>query len=235
MTPPAADRGDAPRGDGPRGGGDGSRRRHGAHEAGTRALLDAIVAGDPGEQVRFGDVFNGLGNRSFGMLLFVSTLPAFIPIPGVGGAVSGPLVILVGLQLLIGLRRPWLPGFIARRGPHRSALGKFRNLLAPWLTRLERFVSPRLTALLDHRAASALTGLLVVLVGVLLSLPIPFTNFLFGALLLLFAFALLERDGKLMLIAWAAGAAAVVVFGILSGSLVQAAAEWIALAQDKLG
>lgn len=222
MTPPAADRDGGP---------DGRGR---AHEAGTRALLDAIVAGDPDETVRFGDVFNGLGNRSFGMLLFVSTLPAFIPIPGVGGAISGPLVILVGLQLLVGLRRPWLPGFVARRGPHRGALAKFRNLLAPWLTRLERFVSPRLTALLDRRAANALTGLLVVLTGLLLSLPIPFTNFLFGALLLLFAFALLERDGKLMLIAWAAGAAAVVVFGILSGSLVQAVAEWVALARDKL-
>lgn len=225
MTPPAADRE----------GGPDERGRGRAHEAGTRALLDAIVAGDPDETVRFGDVFNGLGNRSFGMLLFVSTLPAFIPIPGVGGAISGPLVILVGLQLLVGLRRPWLPGFVARRGPHRGALAKFRNLLAPWLTRLERFVSPRLTALLDRRAANALTGLLVVLTGLLLSLPIPFTNFLFGALLLLFAFALLERDGKLMLIAWAAGAAAVVVFGILSGSLVQAVAEWVALARDKLG
>nr|WP_175429246.1 hypothetical protein [Lysobacter enzymogenes] len=46
---------------------------------------------------------------------------------------------------------------------------------------------------------------------------------------------LTPRLGKLMLIAWAAGAAAVVVFGILSGSLVQAVAEWIALARGKLG
>lgn len=229
----AADRG--PDGGGPNDGRRDGARRGDVHEAGTRALLDAIVAGDPAEVVKFGDVFNGLGNRSFGMLLFVSTLPAFIPIPGVGGAISGPLVVLVGLQLLIGLRRPWLPGFIARRGPHRSAMAKFRNLLAPWLTRLERFVSPRATALLDHRAANAFTGLLLVLLGILLSLPIPFTNFLFGALLLLFAFALLERDGKLMGIAWVAGVIAVVVFGVLSGSLAQAAAEWIALARAKLG
>ncbi|MGJ7904185.1 exopolysaccharide biosynthesis protein [Lysobacter sp. 1R34A] len=213
----------------------GRRHKPKPHEAGTRALLDAIVAGDPDEVVKFGDVISGLGNRSFGMLLFVSTLPAFIPIPGVGGAISGPLVVLVGLQLLIGLRKPWLPGFIARRGPHRRAMGKFRNLLAPWLTRLERVVCPRATGLLDHRAANAFTGLLLVLLGVLLSLPIPFTNFLFGGLLLLFAFALLERDGKLMAVAWAAGAVAVTVFGILSGSLAQALAEWIALAQDKIG
>jgi hypothetical protein len=37
-----------------------------------------------------------------------------------GGAVSGPLVVLIGLQMLFCLRRPWLPGFIARRGPKRG-------------------------------------------------------------------------------------------------------------------
>src|SRR5690606_40371405 len=61
------------------------------------------------------------------------------------------------------------------------------------------------------------------------SLPIPFTNFVFGGLLLLFAFALLERDGRLMAIAWIAGAAAVAVFGVLSGQLAAMAARWVDL------
>ncbi len=59
------------------------------------------------------------------------------------------------------------------------------------------------------------------LLGVLLALPIPFTNYVFGVLLLLFVFALLERDGVMMLVAWAAGTIAVVVFGFLTGNLVQ--------------
>jgi hypothetical protein len=196
-------------------------------EAGTRALLDGFAAGDPDEQLRMGDVLHGLGDRSFGMLLFVSTIPAFIPIPGVGGAISGPLVILIGLQLLIARREPWLPGFLSRRGPHRHAMVRFRNLLAPWLTRLEKVVRPRATILLDHPLADFFTGLLLVLLGLLLSLPIPFTNFLFGGLLVVFALALLERDGWLMGAAWAAGVVAIGVFGVLSGSLAAAAARWI--------
>ncbi len=198
-------------------------------EAGTRALLDGFAAGDPDEQLRMGDVLKGLGDRSFGMLLFVSTIPAFIPIPGVGGAVSGPLVILIGLQLMLTLRQPWLPGFLAQRGPHRSAMARFRDLLAPWLARLEKLIRPRATWLLDHRAADFFTGVLLVLLGILLSLPIPFTNFLFGALLLLFALALLERDGYLLGVAWAAGIVAIAVFGVLSGSLAAAAAHWIGM------
>jgi len=204
-------------------------KHEGGIEAGTRDLLDAFTVGDPDEVLKLGDVFAGLGKRSFGMLLFVSTLPAFIPIPGVGGAISGPLVMLIGAQLLIGLRNPWLPGFIARHGPHRHSVTRFRDLLAPWLGRLERLVRPRASGMLDHRLASAATGLLLILLGLLLSLPIPFTNFLFGALLLLFALALLERDGYLMGGAWAIGAVAVAVFGVLSGQLAAVAARWIDL------
>jgi len=192
------------------------------HEAGTRALLDGFAEGDPGEVLKLREVFHGLGDRSFGMLLFIATLPAFIPIP-IGGAISGPLVLLIGAQLLIGLREPWLPKFIGERGPHRAAMKRFRDRIGPWLTRLERVVRPRAPALLDHRLAELLTGLLLVLLGALLSLPIPFTNYLLGGLMLLFALALLERDGWLMGVAWVAGVASVAVFGVLSGSLAAAA------------
>ena len=196
------------------------------HEAGTRALLDAYAIGDPDEILRLGDLVGGLGRRAFGMLLFIDTLPAFIPIP-IGGAISGPLVVLIGAQLVGGMRRPWLPRFIGNRGPHRHALARFDRRISPMLARLEKLVSPRLPVLLDHRAASMFTGLLLVLLGLLLSLPIPLTNYLFGGLLLLFAFALLERDGALMAVAWGGGAIAIAIFGVLSGNLATMAAAWI--------
>lgn len=193
---------------------------------GTRALLAALAAGEPEDTIRFRDVFAGLGERAFGMLLFVATLPAFIPIPGVGGAISGPLAVLIGAQLLVGRRTPWLPGFIARRGPHRHAMARFERLLAPWLARLERLVRPRLAMLLGHRVAGMFSGLLLVLLGLLLALPIPLTNYIFGGLLLLFALALLERDGALMCVAWGVGSIAVAVFGVLSGTLAAAVTDW---------
>ena len=194
------------------------RRKH--REAGTRVLLDAMLEGDHAQDLRFADLLAGLGRRAFGMMLFVASLPAFIPVPGVAGAISGPLCALVGLQLLVGLRRPWLPGFIARRGPKRASLVKFDNMLSPWLARLERLVRPRMTQVLDHRVAAMFTGLL-------LALPIPFTNYLFGALMVAFALALLERDGALMLLCWLTGIITIVVFGVLSGTLAAAATHWI--------
>lgn len=187
----------------------------------TATLIDGFAAGDPDEVLRLGDLLKGFGPAAFGMLLFIGVLPAFIPVPGVGGAIGGPMVILVGVQLLLGMRKVWLPDFLARRGPHRSAMMRFRQRMAPWLRRLEKLVRPRMAGFLDNRIALSFTGLLLVLLGILLALPIPFTNYVFGFLLLLFALALLERDGALLLAAWIAGATAVVVFGFLSGNLVE--------------
>ena len=196
------------------------------HEAGTRALLDALLDGDPAQSLDFDRLLDGLGRRAFGMLLFVAALPAFIPIP-IGGALSGPLIMLVAAQLLVGMGHPWLPGFIARCGPTRQALARFERIVDPWLRRLERIVRPRLTVVLDQPVASAFTGLLLLLLGLLLALPIPLTNYVFGGLILLYALALLERDGALMLACWGLGIVALVTTGALSGGLISALQAWI--------
>ncbi len=195
---------------------------------GMRAVLDNLCDGDPDDHLALRDLIGGLGRSTFGVLLFISTIPAFIPIPGVAGALSGPLVVLVGLHLLILLRKPWLPEFVARRGPQRSTLIRFDRASDRWLRGLEKLVRPRMTAMIDHPVATVFTGLQLVLLGVLLALPIPFTNFMFAGLLLVYALALLERDGALMLLAWVAGLVAIYVFGAVSGNLAAMLWAWVA-------
>lgn len=195
---------------------------------GMRAVLDSLCDGDPDDHLALRDLVGGLGHSTFGVLLFISTIPAFIPIPGVAGALSGPLVVLVGLHLLILLRKPWLPEFVARRGPQRSTLIRFDRAGDRWLRGLEKLVRPRMTAMIDHPVATVFTGLQLVLLGVLLALPIPFTNFMFAGLLLVYALALLERDGALMLLAWVAGVVAIYVFGAVSGNLAAMLWAWVA-------
>lgn len=192
----------------------------------VRAILRGHAQGDPEQLLPLRDLLAELDRTAFGMLLLIATLPAFIPIP-VGGAISGPLAMLIGVQLLAGMHKPWLPAFIADRGPHRHVLATFDRRMAPWLSRLEILVRPRMQMLVTHRLSMVVTGLLLLLLGLLLSLPIPLTNYVFGGLLLLFAVALLEGDGLVMLIAWVAGTIAVITFGVLSGSLAAAAGQWL--------
>jgi hypothetical protein len=171
----------------------------------TRALVEELATGDPDEALTLDQLLDRFSERSFGLFLLIVMLPTFIPIPvGVGG-VSGALAALIGLQFLARLEHPWLPGFIARREIHRHRLVSFRNRMGKWLDRIERLTKPRTQGVLTHPVAHAFTGLLLVVLGVALALPLPLTNYPFGLILLAFAFALIERDGRLMLLAWAAG------------------------------
>ncbi len=208
--------------------GDGAAPGNGYRNEGIRTLLAMFDHGDPEEHLSLGQILQGLEQSAFGVFLFIAILPSFIPIPGIGGAVSGPLVFLIGVQLLCGITRPWLPGFIARRGPKRGTIHRFLGKISRPLQRLDRMLKPRLPALIGPLPARMLTGTLLLLVGLLLSLPIPFTNYLFGFQLLLFALALLERDGALMLFNWVAAIAAGLFFGLGSGQLIN---ESIALFQ----
>ena len=186
----------------------------------TRALVDELAVGDPDDVLTLGELLDRFSERSFGLFLLIVMLPTFIPIPVGVGAVSGGLAALIGVQFLARLEHPWLPGFVARRQIHRHRIIAFRDRMGRWLDRIERLTKPRNQALLTHPAAHAFTGLLLVALGIMLGLPLPLTNYPFGLILLAFAFALIERDGRLMLLAWTLGLAEVAVVVGFSSQIV---------------
>src|SRR3546814_18134595 len=96
---------------------------------------------------------------------------------------------LVGAQMLLTLSTPWLPHWLCRRGPSRGALQRFLGHSRTIFLWLERRIQPRLDGVIAHPAASAFTGLQLVLLGFLLALPIPFTTYPFGLLLLAYPLA----------------------------------------------
>src|SRR4249919_56847 len=171
----------------------------------TRGLVDELATGDPNEELSLGDLLDRFSERSFGLFLLMVLLPTFIPIPVGVGAISGGLASLIGLQFLVRLEHPWMPRFVANYKIHRYRIIGFRDRMGKWLGRLERLTNPPYTGMFTHWAAHAFTGLLLVVLGILLCLPIPLTNFPFGFILLAYSFALIERDGALMLLAWAVG------------------------------
>lgn len=193
-------------------------------EISTRALLDTLAEGAVGESLTLGGLLDQFRERAYGVFLLVSVLPAFVPLPVGAGAISGPLVSLIGLQLLAQMAHPWVPRFLSRRPLSRESVARFRDRTSGMLRRLEKLSRPRNEVLIDHFAARTFTGLLLVLLGFLLALPLPATNYPFGFILLAYAIALIERDGRLMAIAWVLGVAEIVVLAVFSGQI----AHWIA-------
>lgn len=201
-------------------------------EISTRALLDALAEGQCGASpMTLGGVLDEFRARAFGIYLLIVILPAFIPLPAGAGAVSGPLVSLAGVQLMVLMAHPWVPGFLSRRPLSAGKLAKFRDRSSGLLRRLERISRPRSEWAIDHVAARMFSGLLLVVLGALLALPIPATNYPFGVILLVFAIALIERDGRLLMIAWLLGLAEIVVLAIFSKQLAEWAGDGLAWLQ----
>ena len=189
------------------------------HDPRTSELLAAALRAHPGDAIRLGALIEPLHERAFGFLLLILALPNFVPVPiGIGGPM-GVLVSLTGLQMLLGMDRPWLPRILRERALPRASAEKILALARPLLERLERLCRPRLERLTWH-PTSLFSGLLLIVVGFLLALPIPFTNYPFGLLLLTYGVALIERDGAVLLAAWAASLAAIGVALGASGMII---------------
>jgi hypothetical protein len=145
------------------------------------------------------------------LLLLVFALPNTVPlgIPGLSTLTGVPLT-LVALQMIVGMRAPYLPRWLAQRSIARESFTRLIEATAPWLRRLERFMRPRwlgLTGLAGERTLGAFCFLL----ALVLVLPIPFGNWLPSIAIALMALGLIEKDGALM--------SAGVVVGLLSLAL----------------
>ncbi|MCC7426199.1 MAG: exopolysaccharide biosynthesis protein [Alphaproteobacteria bacterium] len=190
----------------------------GQHRRTSDLLLDFVVEW-PGERVRLGDLIDALGERGFGMLMLVLALPNMVPLPmiGVSGVLGTPIIFLC-LQMLIGLRKPWLPRIIRDRSIARADLERILRAAKPRLERLEHYVKPG--GLVLTRPVEMLAALLLGINAVLLSLPIPFGNPAPAFAIVVMSLAIIEADRRWFWITVAIGIAAIIIDLVIISAVV---------------
>jgi hypothetical protein len=198
-----------------------------AHQPRRADRLSDIIAGlaaGPSDTVALKDVVAAVGDRSFGALLVLFALPNLVAgaVPGLTAILGLPLVLL-SLQLLVALERPWLPARLARLEVRREVLRGFADQVVPRLRRLERALRPRLL-LLTAPLAERLIGAACLALSLLIFLPIPFANLAPAIGIVLFGLAVLERDGVVAVLAVALAGASIALFGGVALALAKAAA-----------
>ncbi|MBI5942234.1 MAG: exopolysaccharide biosynthesis protein [Caulobacterales bacterium] len=164
--------------------------------------LLADIGDDPDPQVTVGEIVHRLGRRSFGALLFVFSAPNWLPLPPGSSTFLALPLLLLAPQIALGIRGPWLPGFVDRRTLKRADLANGLNKLIPTLRKIEKVSRPRLTFLFGP-LGDRLIGLTVTLLSLVLLLPIFLGNMAPAAAIAAFGLALVQRDGILALIGYA--------------------------------
>jgi len=163
----------------------------------------------------------------FGFLIGVLSL---IAIPFFGLSTPFGLVIaLLGVQLMLGLRHPWLPVRARRRTLSMTMLDRVLGILTRrtrWLARLSRrrwelVIQPRLIGL----------GVVLLALGLALPLPVPGSNLVFLIPLFMYSVGVLERDGLWIVLGHACTLiemALLVVFGATVVTVLARIWHWLA-------
>ena len=152
------------------------------------------------EQVTLNDVFSLAGERIFGFLFVLLSLPSALPVPAPGYSIPfGVVIFVLAGQLIIGRKRPWLP----RRWVEKPRdIKAFRGIVQkgiPWLRRIESFSRPRLTFICTSLPGRVVLGVAIALMAVFMMIPIPGTNTLPAIGIFVMAFGLIEDDGAISL------------------------------------
>lgn len=155
---------------------------------------------DSGE-LSFGEMREILGEKGFGLLLVLLSLPSALPVPAPGYSTPfGILLVLLGIQMLMGRARPWLPQRANRRKLTAPLLKRLFLRGADWLDRLEGLIRPRFPLFLS-KAGRMLMGTFVILMGTLMIFPVPLTNTAPAIVVFLIGIGLCEEDGVFLIAA----------------------------------
>jgi hypothetical protein len=188
----------------------------------TSQLLRDFVTSHPEPRISLGVLRDALGDRGFGVLLFIFALPNLVPvnIPLLSAVLGLPLVLLAA-QLTYGRHKPWFPRWLTERSFPREGFANVVLRSLPYLEGAERLLRPRLTVLLSW-TGERLIGLAILILALVLFLPIPFANWLPACAIAIIGLAIVEKDGLAVLVGLAVGVASLAVAAAVVIGLVKA-------------
>src|SRR5690606_22148352 len=165
-----------------------------------------------------------LDERAFGLLILLLTIPCLVPgLPGAQVIAVG--IFLLALQVVVGRREPWLPGWFLRAHVRKSWLSAIAGFADKRLRWTEQLARPRwrfLATGLGERLAALIMALAA------LTVMLPITNTIPSIALTLLSLGLIQRDGLFTL----AGAAVALGWVSLLGALIAGLAFGAGFAVD---
>jgi len=168
-------------------------QNHAAADAKLSDVLRTLLTGQSA-RISLNDIIRLLGERSFVPLLIIFALPnLFFFIPG-GSVVTGPPLIFIAGQLVLGRPSVWLPDFLGKRSVDHAAFARIVTRAIPWVEWVERLARPRYW-ILPPKAAERVIGIATLVMSVFMFLPIPFGNTLPALSVIMLALSLSARDG----------------------------------------
>jgi len=181
----------------------------------SQALHD-LASALPEGHISVRDLLGMVGEHGMLMFCMILTIPFLTPLPLPGiSTVFGLIIMLISLGVILN-RVPWLPRLLMNRTIATHQLGPILRRGANFFTRLEKIIRPRLLALTHGATLNRLNGVMLLLAGFFLILPLPLlplSNTFPGWAVLLMAIGILQRDGLVVLVGYVLNLLTFLYFG----------------------
>jgi hypothetical protein len=183
----------------------------------TGLMDDILEATDGQDTVTLGELLDHRGGQTYGPLLLIPSLVALSPIGMVPGmsVVTGSVLILIAVQMVFGLKHPWVPKRLEDFSFKRKRVEEAAEQGRPWTKWLDSLSTPRLEFFAGPWMMRVLALVFIVLALTFYPLAfVPFGVAAPAAAASVLALGILARDGVFVIIglAMTGGALAMLVW-----------------------
>jgi len=186
-----------------------------AHETKHLALgetLKYLLETEDERGLSIREITAAVGEKGFGLLLMVLSLPSALPVPAPGYSTPfGIVIALIAIQMMQGRDSIWLPKKLACIRIQPSAANAMLGSASEFLAKIEHFIRPRQQWIRGRSGQAGLAAVIFVM-ACLMMLPIPLTNTFPAMVIFMIGIGLSEEDGLLAIAAFAVGILAVTLY-----------------------
>lgn len=196
--------------------------------------LEALLESEDERGPSIKEITRTVGEKGFGLVLMVLSLPSALPVPAPGYSTPFGIVIgLIALQMILGRQALWIPRRFENVRIKPNLAKRMLGTASKFLKKIERFIRPR-QQWIRSRPGQAGLAIVILIMASLMMLPIPLTNTFPAMVIFLIGVGLSEEDGLLAIAAFGVGLLAVGLYaGIIYIFLTQgpeaidATKDWI--------
>lgn len=155
-------------------------------------------------------VMRAFGDRAFGPVLTLCGIILLTPLGAVPGAPLALFIIMASftLQILFDRDHPWVPHILHRVKISRKRVVETKNMMRPWLKRIDGFLRPRWPWAVRPFARKVGAFLILLVSATLLPLGlVPFAAMVPGIIIVILGLGITARDGLFITMGFAISAA----------------------------
>ena len=168
------------------------------------------------ENPSIGELMESIGDKGFGLLLIILSLPSALPVPAVGYSTPfGICMVIIAAQIFIGRKQVKLPGRLKKIRIPLKMVQSITGFAIHFLKRTEKLIKPR-QRWIHSRFGHSILSVTIFAMAFFMILPIPGTNTLPAMIIFIIGISIAEEDGLIAIVA------------ILLSTLAAAFSGWLA-------